>query len=152
MWDTSRNIVTTETLKKYMSTNTKMRRKAAPKEMYVTITLLSTDVVKDKNKYTPCFYLDVKQRKVERTQLDYILFMLMGFTAACYVLDPTNIKKSGIYSTNFKKILFSNSLLTTEDISTAKTFSYFMHTTVTTKIIISQISHCMYFLSVKLNF
>jgi hypothetical protein len=26
-------------------------------------------------------------------QLDYIRFMLMGFKAACYVLDPTNMKK-----------------------------------------------------------
>jgi hypothetical protein len=68
-------------------------------------------------------------------QLDYILFMLMGFTAACYVLDPTNIKKRGIYSTNLKKILFFKSLLTTEDISAAKSFTYFMHTTVTTKIL-----------------
>jgi len=36
-------------------------------------------------------------------QLDYIRFMLMGFKAACYVLDPTNIKKSGISSANLKK-------------------------------------------------
>ena len=26
-------------------------------------------------------------------QLDYIRFMLMGFKVACYVLDPTDIKK-----------------------------------------------------------
>jgi len=39
-------------------------------------------------------------------QLDYIRFMLMGFTAACYVLDPTNTKKSGISSVNFKKFFF----------------------------------------------
>jgi len=76
--------------------------------------------------------------------------MLMGFTTACYVLDPTNVKKSGISSANFKKIIFSNSLLATEDILVAKTFTYFIHTTVTTKILISDISHCIYFSSVKL--
>jgi hypothetical protein len=36
-------------------------------------------------------------------QLDYTLFMLMGFTAACYVLDPTNIKKEWNIFHQFQK-------------------------------------------------
>ena len=75
-------------------------------------------------------------------QLDYIRFMLMGFKAACYVLDPTNMKKKRVeYLPPISKTFnFPTPYFATEGTSVDNTFTYFIHTNVVTEIATLQLS------------